>query len=218
MNREREYMKERNQTYKELALEFKQTKSEKAYNKLYHKMYNGLRAFVFGILKDEDMTDDVVTNTMTKIYTRIDEYDEQFQITTWAYTIAKNEALVTLKRNSRLSSIEHLHETVGFDIPDDYDIEELKTEDDLFEEENIIQEQMKKIKAEVLKLPKIYKDYLYPRIYENAKYNDILEKMKKVEPGISLCTVKNRIHHGKERVRKNLINDPLFKNFNIECI
>lgn len=211
-------MKERNQTYKELAIEFKKTKSEQTYNKLYHKMYNGLHAFVFGILKDEDLTDDVVTNTMTKIYTRIDEYDEQYQITTWAYTIAKNEALVTLKRKARLCSIEQMHENVGFDISDELDYDEMKTEDDLFAEENLLDEQMKKIKVEILALPKIYKDYLYPRIYEHARYNDILEKMKKVESGVNLGTVKNRIHHGKERVRRNLINDPLFKNFNAGCI
>lgn len=212
-------MKERNQTYKELAIEFKETKSEKAFSKLYNKMYNGLRAFVFGILKDEDMTDDVVTNTLTKIYTRIDEYDEQYQITTWAYTIAKNEALVMLKRKSRLKSIEELHESVGFDIPDDIDLEESKSINELMEDDNILEEQMKRIKAEILNLPSFYKDYLYPRLYENAKYNEILERMQKVEPGINLGTVKNRIHHGKERIKKNLLNDPLFKNFNeIECI
>ena len=205
-------------TYKELALDFKNTKNEKSYTMLYNKMYIGLKTYVYNIVKDYDMTDDIVINTMIKIYTRIDEYDETYQITTWAYTIAKNEALVALKKQSKLYSLDTLKDSLGFDILDESEYDEIKTEDELFEEENILQEQMKKIKMEVLKLPKIYKDYLYPRMYKNAKYNDILEEMKKVEPGISLCTVKNRIHHGKERVRKNLINDPLFKNFNMECI
>lgn len=208
-------MKERNQTYQELAVEFKRTRSEQVYNKLYKKMYNGLRAFVYAILKDDDLTDDVVTNTMTKLYTRIDEYDEQYQITTWAYNIAKNESLVVLKQHAKTVSLEQLREANGFDISNEYDFNDIKTQKELFEEEDIIIEQMKKIKDEILKLPQFYKDYLYPRIYEHAKYNDILEKMKDYEPDINLGTVKNRIHHGKEKVRKSLINDPLFKNLTL---
>jgi RNA polymerase sigma-70 factor (ECF subfamily) len=207
----------KSKTYKELALEFKQTRSDKAYTELYNKMYSGLYAFVYKFLKDDSETKDVVMNTMIKIYKQIDEYDEDFQITTWAYTIAKNDALGILKQKSKTTSVEQLHESVGFDVED---INEYSDEEDAFAEDSILIEQSRRIKSEIMKLPDFYKNYIYPRIFEHAKYDEILERMKKIEPGINLGTVKNRIHHAKLRIRKSLENDPLFQNIipSDECI
>jgi len=97
-------MKNSKRTYKEIALEFKTTKSEAVYNELYQKMRPGLRNYVYGILKDWDITDDVVSNTLTKIYFKIDQYDPSYQITTWAYRIAYNECMGhIMNRNKKVS-------------------------------------------------------------------------------------------------------------------
>ena len=58
-------------TYKEIALEFKNTRDEKVFAELYEKMRPGLRNYVYGIVKDWDATDDVVSNTLTKVYFKI---------------------------------------------------------------------------------------------------------------------------------------------------
>ena len=50
-------------TYKELATEFKKTRKESVYNELYHKMRPGLKSYVYNIIKDPLITDDIVSHT-----------------------------------------------------------------------------------------------------------------------------------------------------------
>ena len=80
-------------TYKELALEFKKTRNEKVYNELYAKMRPGLWSYVNKIVKDPAVADDIVSTTLTTVYLKIDQYNEAYQITTWAYRIAYNECI-----------------------------------------------------------------------------------------------------------------------------
>ena len=80
-------------TYKELALEFKKTRNEKVYNELYAKMRPGLWSYVNKIVKDAAVADDIVSTTLTTVYLKIDQYNEAYQITTWAYRIAYNECI-----------------------------------------------------------------------------------------------------------------------------
>jgi len=91
-------------TYKELALEFKRTRSDRSFTELYEKMKPGLWNYVNGILKDPEITDDVVSTTLTTVYLKIDQYNDDYQITTWAYRIAYNECIGQLRaRNKKIS-------------------------------------------------------------------------------------------------------------------
>ena len=54
--------KTKKRTYKELAIEFKKTRSEKTYNELYHKMRPGLWNYVNNIIKDPLISDDIVSH------------------------------------------------------------------------------------------------------------------------------------------------------------
>ena len=91
-------------TYKELAIEFKKTRNEKIYNKLYAKMRPGLRSYVNNIVKDSNVTEDIVSTTLTTVYLKIDQYNEDYQITTWAYRIAYNECIGWIRlRNRKVS-------------------------------------------------------------------------------------------------------------------
>ena len=62
-------------TYNSLAREYKRTKSEVAFAKLYHKMRPSLRNFIKNIVKDYDVTEDLLARTFQKIYEKIDTYD-----------------------------------------------------------------------------------------------------------------------------------------------
>ena len=91
-------------TYKELALEFKKTRNEKVYNELYAKMRPGLWSYVNKIVKDPAVADDIVSTTLTTVYLKIDQYNEAYQITTWAYRIAYNECIGWIRfRNKKVS-------------------------------------------------------------------------------------------------------------------
>ena len=88
-------------TYKELAIEFKKTKDEKVYNQLYSKMRPGLWSYVNNIVKDPSVADDIVSTTLTTVYLKIEQYNEDYQITTWAYRIAYNECIGWIRYRNR---------------------------------------------------------------------------------------------------------------------
>jgi F420-0:gamma-glutamyl ligase-like protein len=58
--------------YRTLAENFLETRSEKDYNALYKKVKPGLRAYISNVVKDGDATQDILTNTLTKMWTKID--------------------------------------------------------------------------------------------------------------------------------------------------
>ncbi len=210
-------MKNSKRTYKEIALEFKTTKNETVYNELYQKMRPGLRNYVYGILKDWDTTDDVVSNTLTKIYFKIDQYDPSYQITTWAYRIAYNECMGHIMNRNKKVSLNVFSEKgieaskSGFVFQNPLaDGESQLTETDHWEEVNEIEERDRLVKEAIQNLPPMYKKYMVERFLNNKSYNDILGMMEEEENGVSLQTVKNRIFRGRKIVKKQLETLPLF--------
>jgi len=194
-------------TYKELALEFKKTKSQKVFKELYEKMRPGLWNYIFRIVKDVDAADDICSVTLTKIYTLIDEYNPDYQITTWAYKIAYNDSLGYLNRQKKKVSM-NVFTDKGIELPSMYqDIDYSgipPTENDFIEADEIFEQQVNSTINEINNLPDLYKEFMIERFINQRSYNDILEIMLKKEKGISLQTVKNRIFRGKSIVRKKL--------------
>ena len=212
-------MKNSKRTYKELALEFKNTKNEKVFKELYEKMRPGIRNYVYGILKDWDATDDVVSNTLTKVYFKIDQFNPDYQITTWAYRIAYNECMgVIMTRNKKVSLNVFADKGVeasgsGFVFQSSnplFDGEEQVTEHDHWEEEHEIEERDRLVKEAITNLPPMHKKYMVERFLNNKSYNDILDMMGQEEKDVSLQTVKNRIFRGRKIVKKQLETLPLF--------
>jgi len=59
-------------------------------------------------------------------------------------------------------------------------------------------------------LPPMYKRYMVEGFLNHKSYNDILGIMSKLEKGINLQTVKNRIFRGRKIVKKQLEGMRLF--------
>lgn len=201
-------------TYKELALEFKKTRSEKTYNELYHKMRPGLWSYVNNIVKDPTIADDIVSTTLTTVYLKIDQYNEDYQITTWAYRIAYNECIGWIRfRNKKVSM--NVFTEAGVEPPTDNvftTTEEgvLKTDSDWEEEQTVLDEQVRLTHEAINALPPMYKRYMVERFLNHKSYSDILEIMLEFEKGINLQTVKNRIFRGRKIVKKQLEGMKLF--------
>ena len=93
------------ETIKTLMLEFQATKDHQSFTKLYKKLSPSLKNYIRNIVKDTDVAEDLLANTFTKIFTKVDQYDPTWQASTWAYTIAHREGLRWIKkeRNPRVS-------------------------------------------------------------------------------------------------------------------
>jgi len=207
--------KTKKKTYKELAIEFKKTRDEKVYNELYYKMRPGLKNYVFNIIKDPLITDDIVSHTLTTVYLKIDQYNSDYQITTWAYRIAYNECIGWIRfRNKSVSMNVFTDAGVEPPMESSFTMKEgmhlLKTENDWLEEESIFDQQVKMTHEAINALPPMYKRYMVERFLNHRSYQDILDIMKDSEKDINLQTVKNRIFRGRKIVKKQLKGMKLF--------
>ena len=187
-------------TYRELAENFIATKSERDYKALYEKIKPGLRSYIYNVVKDNEATDDILTNTLTKLWTKADQYDPKYQITTWLYRIAFNECLGWIRQRNKKRSIDALNDYgistekyLSRTSAQDLLIEmEYKSEQDWVDEDNAIIDQYESVLKSINALKPMYKGILEDRLLNNMKYEDIADKYN-----LPLQTIKNRIRRGK---------------------
>lgn len=80
------------QSLAELIKSGKHTEPDR--NRLASIMYPKLKYFIWKFFNDMDETEEVLHNTLLKIFKGITSYRDSYRFTTWIYTIAKNEALL----------------------------------------------------------------------------------------------------------------------------
>ena len=189
-----------NLSYRELAENFINSRSEKDYKALYDKIKPGLENYVFNVVKDNEAKDDIVTNTLTKLWTKADQYDPQYQITTWLYRIAFNECLGWIRQRNKKRSIDALQDS-GIEVSRYYArtsakdllVEmEYKSEQDWLDEDEDLMGRYEQALKGIENLKSMYKGILEDRLLNNMKYEDIASKYD-----LPLQTVKNRIRRGK---------------------
>lgn len=187
-------------TYRELAENFVASKSEKDYKILYDKIKPGLENYVYNVVKDNEAKDDIVTNTLTKMWTKIDQYDPSYQITTWLYRIAFNESLGWIRQRNKKRSIDALKDS-GIEVSRYYArtsagellVEmEYKSEQEWLDEDDALMNRYEMALKGINDLKPMYRGILEDRLLNNMKYEDIASKYE-----LPLQTVKNRIRRGK---------------------
>jgi RNA polymerase sigma-70 factor, ECF subfamily len=194
-------------SYRELSENFVKSRSERDYNALYMRVKPGLRNYIANVVKESEATDDILTNTLTKLWTKIDQYDPSYQITTWLYRIAFNECLGWIRQRNSKYSIDTMKD-YGIEISDQYAntsarellIEaELKTEADWYEEDNDLQNRYELALTSINNLKPMYKEIIEDRLINQMKYEDIAAKYN-----LPLQTIKNRIRRGKSIIAENM--------------
>lgn len=214
-------MKKSKKTYKELALEFKNTRSEKAFSELYNKMRPGLWNYTYKIVKDADVADDITSTTLTTVYLKIDQYNPTYQITTWAYRISFNSCIGYIRANNKKISM-NVFSDKGMEADNSGLLSFQNNESDVPIYNSVEEEHLEKEKKltrqlnltiEAIKsLPPMYKGYMEERFLNEKPYTDILNIMSDKETGINLQTVKNRIFRGRKIIQKQLETSKVFQN------
>tara|TARA_B100001057_G_scaffold397776_1_gene408074 strand:+ start:27846 stop:28442 length:597 start_codon:yes stop_codon:yes gene_type:complete len=194
-------------SYRELAENFLQSRSEQDYKVLHDKIKPGLQNYVFNVVKDSEVRDDIVTNTLTKLWTKIDQFDPQYQITTWLYRIAFNECLGWIRQRNKKRSIDALRDS-GIEVSRYYArtsardllVEmEYKSEDDFYAEDAELMNRYEMALKGIEDLKPMYKGILEDRLLNNMKYEDIATKYE-----LPLQTIKNRIRRGKAIIASSI--------------
>ena len=134
------------------------------------------------------------------MWTKIDQYDPQYQITTWLYRIAFNECLGYIRQRNKKRSIDALRDS-GIEVSRYYArtsakdllVEmEYKSEEDFYEEDAELMNRYEQALKGIENLKPMYKGILEDRLLNNMKYEDIATKYN-----LPLQTIKNRIRRGK---------------------
>ena len=194
-------------TYRILTENFLESKSEKDYKALHDRIKPGLRSYIKNVVKDHEATEDILTNTLTKLWTKIDQFDPQYQITTWLYRIAFNECLGWIRQRNKKRSIDAMNDYginteryLARSSARDLLVEmEYKSEQDWIDEDNHIMNQYESVLRNIDSLKPMYKGIMEDRLIKNMKYEDIAEKHK-----TSLQTIKNRNRRGKMLIAQKI--------------
>lgn len=125
---------------------------------LYDLYYNKMYGIAFSIVKDEMKSEDIIHNVMYKLL-KIDK--SKFPIeyeNTWLYSVIKNEALMTLRKENRIVNIDEIEEILA---THDKTIEEYVAMDEFYSMIKSLNDEKKQIVT-----LKVLGDFTYKEIAE----------------------------------------------------
>ena len=179
-------------TDEELIATF-QNGNEQAYIELVRRYRNRLMTFVFRFLGDMDLSEDIVQDTMVKVYTHKHYYKEIAKFSTWIYTIAGNFAKTELRKRKRrkVTLLSHMNtDDRKYEIPST----ELQSED-------IVQGEYTEryIQKAILQLPLHFRTVVILRDIQELSYEEISKIVN-----VPLGTVKSRINRARLQLQQAL--------------
>ena len=167
--------------------------TERDRNRLASIMYPKLKFFIWKFFNDIDETEEVLHNTLLKIFKGLTSYSSSYRFTTWIYTIAKNEALLHQHRLKVqfAQSIDNM--TKPLNLPDD----SVHT----LEKEMYLDELYTLTQYELNGLPDcLEKSILIDKEFNHMRGNEIAEKYD-----MNLNTVKTKIRKARKMLREAVL-------------
>ncbi len=179
-------------TDEELIARF-QEGDEQAYTELVIRYRDKLMTFVYRFVNDMEQAEDIIQDTMLKLYTHKHYYRNIAKFSTWIYTIAGNLAKTELrkKKHHKVTNISQMG-------PEDrdYELPSVAPETDEIVQGEYIE---KKIQAAIQNLPLHFRTVTILRDIQELSYEEI---SKIVE--VPLGTVKSRINRARLQLQKEL--------------
>ena len=164
-----------------------------AYNQLVFRFKDRLLNFIYRFVNDLDLAEDLVQDTLLKLYTHKDSYREIAKFSTWLYTIAANLARTELRKKKRRKT---------------FSVTELSREDREFiiassdvdpSEDLSSQDFEKNIQLALAELPDDFKTIIILRDIQELSYDEISKIVD-----VPLGTVKSRINRGRVKLQQLL--------------
>lgn len=167
--------------------------NENAYIELVNRYKDKLINFIFNYLGDQESSEDVVQETMIKLYQKKHYYKEIAKFSTWLYTIAKNLANTELRKRKQRKI------TLLSQFTDDDKTYDLPSNDP--ELGQAIQTDIvnKIIRTAVDKLSEKFKVVIVLRDIQGLSYEDISEIIN-----VPIGTVKSRINRARLQLQLEL--------------
>ena len=168
---------------------------ENAYTELVNRYRDRLMNFVFQYFGDMELAEDIVQDTMLKLYQKKHYHKEIAKFSTWIYTIAKNLAYTELRRKKRrkvtlLSQM--TRDEKNYDLPSNQPEIGQEIQNEFVH--NLIQ-------AAIQDLPDHFRTIIILRDIEELSYEEISSILD-----VPLGTVKSRINRARLQLQVELKN------------
>ena len=181
-------------TDEELIARF-QDGDEQAYTELVNRYRDKLITFVYRFVNEFEKAEDIVQDTMLKLYTHKHYYRNIAKFSTWIYTIAGNLAKTELRKRGTRKEIR-----ISQMGPEDrdYELPSVAPDTDEVAQSEFIE---KKIQAAIQKLPLHFRTVTILRDIQELSYEEISKIVD-----VPLGTVKSRINRARIQLQKELID------------
>jgi len=162
-----------------------------AYNELVKRYKDRLLNFVFRYFNNREQAEDVVQDTLIKLYTHASYYKKIAKFSTWIFTIAKNNALTELRKNKRKQT-DSLWTEDGKVI----DINSKEQSLDVKVQNEIAIDQLNKFLDEI---PENFRMAVVLRDFQELSYDEISKILE-----IPVGTIKSRINRGRIQLAEKM--------------
>lgn len=188
------------------------TKDERYFNHIYENLNKGLFLHINRIIKDEDISQDILSETFFLIIKKIRQYDpSRGAFSTWAYHIAQNAAYAWLQQEKRQDTLRENSQETMYNVSKQTAVsqqDESDTKSDYIEtpQKSHVEHELlfgklhQRAVYEIRKLSDVYRECVFDREVRGLTYNEIARKHN-----LLMNTVKSKIRLGREIVKHRLI-------------
>ena len=180
-------------TDEELISRF-QNGDERAYVELVNRYKDRLLNFVFQFLGDLEQAEDVVQDTMLRLYEKKHYYKEIAKFSTWIYTIARNLANTELRKRKRRKTtyLSQLSKERQFEIPAIQDDVDQSLHNEFIND---------RIQSAINNLSEHFKIVIILRDIQELSYEEISNIVE-----VPLGTIKSRINRARIQLQAELLD------------
>ena len=162
-----------------------------AYNELVKRYKDRLLNFVLRYFNNVEQAEDVVQDTLIKLYTHASYYKNVAKFSTWIFTIAKNNALTELRKKKRKKT-----DSLWTDDGQVIDINSKEESLDSKVQNEIAIDQLNKFLDEI---PENFRMAVVLRDFQELSYEEISKILE-----IPIGTIKSRINRGRIQLAEKM--------------
>ena len=162
-----------------------------AYNELVDRYKERLFNFVLRYFNNREQAEDVVQETLIKLYTHASYYKNVAKFSTWIFTIAKNNALTELRKNKRKRT-----ESLWTDDGNPIDLNSKEQSLDRQTHNEFAINQLNKFLDEI---PENFRMAVVLRDFQELSYDEISKILE-----IPIGTIKSRINRGRIQLAEKM--------------
>jgi len=180
-------------------LNFIKNKNNENFSNLIKRLKPGLFSFVYNFVKDKDLANDVVSQTIILMWQKIDQYNHKYNFSTWVYAIAKNESLGAIRQKNKVLSYDKYMNNHSRLLQLYNPVFNMNTEVIGPVGEELTRKLFDASLAVINELKEPYRTVMLEREIKQKQLNDIANDL-----GWNLSTVKTRLRKGRKDVAEVL--------------